>query len=94
MTGIMSSRRRMLSALARLETDRVPCSFMMYGGLKSTCRDYEEFIRRQLLMGLDAFVELPPRPPIVANDVVRNGDGRRLSFAVGTWRWTVGDERP
>ncbi len=68
MTGIMSSRMRMLCALARLEADRTPCSFMMYGGLKATCRDYEDFVRRQLVMGLDAFVELPPRPPIVTND--------------------------
>ncbi len=68
MTGLMSSRMRLLRALACLETDHLPCSFMMYGGLKATCQDYEEFVRRQLHMGLDTFVELPPRPPVVAND--------------------------
>jgi hypothetical protein len=36
----------------------------------------------------------PADPPTVANEVIRNGDRRPLSLAVGTWRWTVRDERP
>jgi len=64
----ISSRQRMLAALNRQEADRTPCSFMIYGGLKSSCRNYAEFIERQVEMGLDAFVELPPRPPVVVND--------------------------
>ena len=64
----MSSRQRMLAALERREPDHTPCSFMLYNGLKSTCQDYAEFIQRQVEMGLDTFVRLPPRPPVVAND--------------------------
>ncbi len=41
---------------------------MIFGALKSRCRSYGEFIERQVEMGLDAFVELPPRPPVVVND--------------------------
>jgi hypothetical protein len=32
-----------------------------------------------------AFV--PREPPSVADAILHNGDGRRLSFAVGEWRW-------
>ena len=64
----MSSRQRMLAALSCQEPDYPPCSLMLYKGLKSTCQDYAEFVERQVEMGLDAFVELPPRPPEVAND--------------------------
>jgi hypothetical protein len=34
----------------------------------------------------------PAEPPTVAADVVHNGDGRALSFAVGTWTWTVRED--
>lgn len=33
-------------------------------------------------------------PPISADSVAHNGDARLLSFAVGTWRWTVRQEPP
>jgi len=65
---MMSSRNRMLAALNCRESDYPPCSFMLFNGLKSVCSDYLEFIERQIEMGLDAYVELPPRPPIVVND--------------------------
>lgn len=69
MTGrSMSSRQRMLAALSHGDLDHVPCSFMLYGGLKERCASYGEFIERQLDMGLDACVQLPPRPPGVRND--------------------------
>ncbi len=64
----MTSRERMLAALDRREPDHVPCSFMIFGALKARCRDYAEFVERQVEMGLDVFVELPPRPPVVVND--------------------------
>ena len=31
----------------------------------------------------------PIEAPTVAADVIDNGDGRRLSFAVGAWSWDV-----
>ena len=58
----------MLAALDCRQPDHVPCAFMIFGALKSRCADYAEFVERQVEMGLDAFVELPPRPPVVVND--------------------------
>lgn len=58
----------MLATLSSQEPDRVPCAFMIFGALKARCRDYAEFVERQVELGLDAFVELPPRPPVVVND--------------------------
>jgi len=34
----------------------------------------------------------PAEPPTVAGDVIHNGDGRSLSFALGTWIWSVRGE--
>jgi hypothetical protein len=36
----------------------------------------------------------PADPPTVAGDVINNGDQRPLSFALGTWNWTVRGEQP
>ena len=66
MPSLWSSRERLLAALEGRQPDHTPCSFMLYGGLKSHCANYAEFIEQQVALGLDAFVELPPRPPIVA----------------------------
>jgi len=64
----MTSRERMLAALSCQEVDYIPCSFMIFDALRMGCSSYEEFIRRETAMGLDAVVTLPPRPPIVKND--------------------------
>jgi len=58
----------MLAALGCGEPDHTPCCFMLFNALKAGCRDYKEFIEKQVEMGLDAYVELPPRPPVVVND--------------------------
>ena len=65
----INSCERMRAALARQEPDHPPCAFMIFNTLKSRCRSYAEFIERQVALGLDAFVELPPRPPVVVNDI-------------------------
>jgi hypothetical protein len=36
----------------------------------------------------------PVDSPTVADEVLHNGDLRRLSFALGAWTWTPGAERP
>jgi hypothetical protein len=36
----------------------------------------------------------PAEGPTVAGDVINNGDRRPLSFALGTWHWTVRGEQP
>jgi uroporphyrinogen-III decarboxylase len=64
----MSSRERLISALTHQNPDHTPCAFMLYGALHKSSRDYLEFIDRQLEMGLDTFVELPPRAPLTVND--------------------------
>jgi len=58
----LSSRERMLEAFACREPDYTPCCFMIFNGLRKNCRDQFEFVDRQLELGLDAFVEIPPRP--------------------------------
>jgi hypothetical protein len=35
----------------------------------------------------------PAEVPTVANDVINNGDRRALSFALGTWHWTIPGEQ-
>jgi hypothetical protein len=58
----------MLAAIDREAHDYSPCSFMMFNGLKSVSNDYLDYLHKQLEMGLDTFVEIPPRPPVVVND--------------------------
>jgi hypothetical protein len=68
MKDVLSSRQRMLAALSHQEVDHPPCSFMLFKGLLTSRQNYPQFIERQLEMGLDAFVQIPPRPPQVVND--------------------------
>ena len=68
MTTTMTSRERLLAALNCQQPDFPPCAFMMYKGLKNQCKDYFEFLQKQIALGLDTIVELPPRPPVVVND--------------------------
>jgi uroporphyrinogen-III decarboxylase len=63
-----SSRQRMLSALKCEEPDHTPCSFMLFKGLKLINESYLEFLQNELRLGLDVYVELPPRMPSVVND--------------------------
>jgi hypothetical protein len=67
MTSI-SSRERMLAALACQEPDHVPCSFMLFHLMKPGSKDYRQFVERQVALGLDTYVQIPSRPPVVRND--------------------------
>ena len=84
----MTSRQRMMAALSGQIPDYVPCSFMLFNGLKSTCQDFEEFIEKQIALGLDPYVQIPPRPPVVVNDWY-NLHGLAVHFdpAVQTNEW-------
>jgi hypothetical protein len=44
--------------------------------------------------GDHALVFHPAEVPTVASDVIDNGDRRPLSFALGTWNWSVRGEQP
>jgi len=68
MTQRLSSRDRMLAALACQTPDHVPCSLMIFGALHQKSNSYLHFVEQQVAMGLDACVMLPPRPPVVVND--------------------------
>lgn len=94
-TRELTSRERMLAALDGRSVDHVPCSFMLYNGMKSTCATYEEFILRQVELGLDTCVQLPARPPVVVNDYY-NLHGLPVSYdpavEVAEWRTEPADE--
>ncbi len=88
----------MLATLNCEPVDRPPCSFMLFKGLQTISQDYTDFIQRQVEMGLDAYVMLPPRSPIVRNDYY-NLHGLPVQYApevdVQEWREHIsGEEYP
>jgi len=64
----LSSRERMLAALHHKNLDHVPCSFMMFKGLWAEADSYLDFIQKQVELGLDVCVQLPPREPGIISD--------------------------
>ena len=64
MNMAMTSCERMLAAIECAELDCVPCSFMLFFALRRRCDDDEQFIRKQVELGLDAVipVDIPGRP--------------------------------
>jgi hypothetical protein len=64
----MTSRQRLLAALRSQPVDYVPCSFMLFKGLWNKCGNYLEFLQKQLDLGLDVFVQIPPRHPGQTSD--------------------------
>lgn len=92
----MSSRERMLAAIDCKPVDHAPCSFMLYKGLLSQSRDYLDFLRREMDLGLDAYVQLPPRQPRVVTDTY-NLHGLPVSFRpevkVNEWKERRPEER-
>ena len=48
----------MLAALSCEEADHTPCSFMLFANLHRQCASEQEFVERQLEMGLDAVVHV------------------------------------
>jgi len=56
-----SSRNRMLTAINGGRPDHVPCSFMIFNGLRKQCSDQLQFVERQVNLGLDTFVGFPVR---------------------------------
>jgi hypothetical protein len=47
-----------------------------------------------LIPGAHELVFHPAEAPTVAGDMINDGDRRALSFALGTWRWTLQGEQP
>jgi hypothetical protein len=43
---------------------------MLFTALHDDSRDFADFIERQIAMGLDPYVQLPPRPPRLRNDYI------------------------
>ncbi|NOZ23211.1 MAG: hypothetical protein GXP25_19225 [Planctomycetes bacterium] len=96
MTSAMSSRERMLAAIQGRETDYPPCSFMIFNGLRQTCKDQLEFVERQIELGLDTFVGFPVRDTQRDRSKTEQGDlhGLPVRFApeveITEWR----EDRP
>lgn len=92
----MSSRERLLAAIEGRVVDHIPCSFMLYKSLLTRSSGYTDFIERQLEMGLDAFVQLPPRAPVVQSDSY-NLHGLPVSYhpevEIREWKETVPGEK-
>jgi hypothetical protein len=69
---------------------------MLYKSLLSSSRTYLDFLQRQLEMGLDAFVQLPPRPPQMVSDTY-NLHGLPVSFdgrvKVSEWKEDLPGEK-
>ncbi len=70
MSDDLTSRERMLLTFEHKKTDYIPCSFMMFHGLRDRYPgDQLRFIEEQQKLGLDAVVELPELPLTFHNDV-------------------------
>lgn len=66
----MSSKERMLLTMEYKDTDYIPCSFMMFHGLRDRYpMDQIRFVEEQLKLDLDAVVELPEFPIAFHPDV-------------------------
>ncbi len=62
-TGVLNSRERMLLTMEYKETDYIPCSFMMFHGLRDRFPNNQiKFIEEQIKLGLDTVVEFPEFP--------------------------------
>ena len=97
MTGErISSRERMLEAIACREADHVPCCFMIFSALRSQCSEPLEFVRRQLELGLDATVDMlaefrrPDRRESEQADLLGLPVRYEATVAVRDWR----EEKP
>lgn len=99
MPDAMSSRERMFAAIKGRETDYTPCSFMIFNGLRQTCRDQLEFVKRQIELGLDTFVGFPVRDTKRDRSQTEQGDlhGLPVRFApevkITEWREDKPGER-
>jgi hypothetical protein len=79
----LSSRERLITALARRKPDHVPCCFMIFQSLQRQCASDFEFFDRQLALGVDVRVELPDLPFHFTPDVgVRAWKEQRKEEAV------------
>lgn len=85
----------MLAALSCQAPDHIPCAFMLFKGLHIRSRSYLDFLEAQIALGLDAYVQIPPRPPQVVNDHY-NLHGLPVSFdprvRVTEWKENVQGE--
>ncbi len=64
MTATLSSRQRLLAALACQPTDHVPCCFSAFKILEDRCTDQAEYLQRQLDLGLDVIARINVLSPV------------------------------
>ena len=65
----MTSRERLLSAIAGNPAAPIPCSFMIFSALAGRCRDYRELALAETELGLDARVPITDLPVRFAPEV-------------------------
>ena len=70
---------------------RAPCADVRRRAFASLSTS---LVRSPWMPGGHQLVFHPVEGPTVASDVINNGDQRPLSFALGTWNWTVQGEQP
>lgn len=90
----LTSRERMLRAIARQETDRVPCCFMSFTALRKRHReDLYALVRAERAMGLDSMLFIPsaPRPERPEHPELR-GLPVRFHAEVKTREWRARGE--
>lgn len=66
--NLLSSRENMLAVINHEQINYTPCSFMLYKGLLENSKNYVDFLKKQINLGLDAYAMIPPRAPQVVND--------------------------
>ena len=87
-SNLLSSREKMLTALNNEQTNYIPCSFMLYKGLLENSDNYIDFLQKQISLGLDAYVMIPPRSSIVVNDNYNlHGMSVNFDLAVEVKEW-------
>lgn len=79
----LSVKERILGTIEHTEVDYTPCSFMLYHQLAQKSSSQEDFIRKQLDMGLDPFVsagnlEHAVHPDVRCEVTVSEEGGTRL----------------
>ena len=92
----MTSRQRLLAALRCQPVDYVPCSFMLFKGLWNKSGTYLDFVQKQLDLGLDGIVQIPPRVPGQVSESY-NLHGLPVHYSpaviVREWKETLPNER-
>ena len=54
----MTSKERMLAAIECRPLDHIPCSFMLFYNLFERCSSEQEYVEKELELGIDPYVHV------------------------------------